>query len=307
MINSFVKAGIIFSLNWTKGVAMIQILNTFRDYIEVFATSIITVEDRIHTWEKYIQCYPELEKKMKNDYTDNGIDWYEHARKKVFVDQPKDYEKMLIAYNYLQIITPTIVKRAEVKYGMNFDITVVYYAALQNSAGWVDTYDKKIAVLIGLDKIASLDWHNEKALETLIAHELMHAIHFQVRGIDIIDPEFKDIPYDQGIWYLYEEGVAKYFEYSLSGHENGSRGDSWFNACLEREEDLKVAYLNALTGEGVQNFYGDWYQVYGISDTGYFMGARMIEELNKEMSFESIACMSKVEIEKTVLTYLKNY
>lgn len=282
---------------------MIRIVDTFKDYVAVFEESPETVEDRIAAWETYIKAYPELENKMKGDYQSMGMDWYQAALE-VYSKQVDHYPKMLEAYDLLKVVTPQILEKAQDIYGLAFDIDIVYYAALENSAGWVDTYGGKRAVLIGIDKIAALGWHTKVALETLIAHELIHAIHFHVRGIDLVDPNFEDTLYDNGIWYLYEEGMAKYFETSLSGHANGSRGEAWRKACMDKERDLKAAYKAALSHEGTGAFYGDWYQVHGLSDTGYSLGARMIENLSKTMDFESLACLSKKAIEDHVMHYL---
>lgn len=58
----------------------------------------------------------------------------------------------------------------------------VLYGGLGNAAGQGDTYQIKRAILFGLEKIAELNISQDKDLRSLIAHELWHVIHFELRG-----------------------------------------------------------------------------------------------------------------------------
>ncbi|MEG2017958.1 MAG: hypothetical protein RR128_05790 [Clostridium sp.] len=55
---------------------------------------------------------------------------------------------------------------------------------------------------------------------------------------------------------------------------------------------------------GTNDFFGDWFQVLGISDAGYFLGSELIKGLSREHDLKHIACMGKGEIEKSVLDFL---
>lgn len=67
------------------------------------------------------------------------------------------------------------------------------------------------------------------------------------------------------------------------GKEVDSRGSEWFERCKMNEKQLKKLYLTALSDKekGPHDFYGDWFQVVGISDTGYYLGAEFIKLLDR--------------------------
>lgn len=285
---------------------MIRIIDTFKDYKEAYKHQPETLDDIKTTWVTYISVYPEIQAKMIRDYEENDIDWLDYAYKNVFNKQTKEYPKMLQAYEHLTSITDKIIKRAEFLYGLEFDISIIYYVGLHNSAGWVDYYENKMAIYIGIDKIAELEWHNKEALETLISHELCHALHYTIRGIPIGESGFKS-QFEMGIWDLYEEGFAKHYESSLVDHMNASRGDAWYEACLDKKDRLKELYLKALSDQdiGTRDFYGDWYKVEGLSDVGYFLGEQFISLLSKTLTYKEIAMLNHQEIINKVESFLK--
>ncbi|QAT41314.1 MULTISPECIES: hypothetical protein [unclassified Clostridium] len=145
-------------------------------------------------------------------------------------------------------------------------------------------------------------------LQSLAAHELCHVIHFQLRGEDNLPDGVERNNYNIGIWRIYEEGFAQYFQNKLLLNEIDSRGKEWILKCNENTKELKRLYLEALQDNdiGVRNFFGDWFQVLGISDAGYLLGSGLIKRLDKKYSIELTAKLSFSDIKDEVLAFLQD-
>lgn len=287
---------------------MIKIINTFKHFDECFETNLDTsVEEKINLWENcYINKYPELEKKCKDDYENCGYKWRDIAHSRVFNRTKNDFSKMKEAYDNIMLTLDGINDKVKKVFGLNLDINIVLYVGLCNSAGWVDYYEGKRAILFGIDKIAELNWHTVEKLEPLVAHELCHVIHFELRGKDNLPDSVERTPYNIGIWRIYEEGFAQFYQNKFLLSEHDCRGDEWIKKCILNKKKLKNMYLKALLDEqiGVRDFYGDWFEVLGISDTGYFLGAELIKELDKVYSAKVIAQMPFSKIIDVVTNFL---
>jgi hypothetical protein len=266
---------------------MIKIIDTFMYFEECFKDNLdISIEDKINLWEKcYISKYPELEKKLKEDYESSGYRWRDIASTMVFNRTMEDFHKMQEAYGNILSIINGINEKVEKVFGLTLDINIVLYAGLCNSAGWVDFYDGKRAVLFGIDKIAELNWYPFEKLEPLIAHELCHVIHFELSGEDDLSASIERNNYNKGIWRIYEEGFAQFYQNKLLQNEFDCRGMEWTLKCGENKDKLKKLYLEALNDNetGTRHFFGDWFEVLGISDAGYFLGAEFVRKLEKSM------------------------
>jgi len=167
------------------------------------------IRDKIILWERcYISKYPELEKKCKEEYCLNGYDWSKIAEEMVFNRTKADFDKMIEAHKNILNVIDDINIRIDKLLELNLEINIVLYYGLCNSAGWVNTYNNKRAVLFGIDKIAELNWHTMEKIEALVAHELCHVVHFEIRGEDNLPYNVEDNNYNKGIWNFYEEGFA---------------------------------------------------------------------------------------------------
>lgn len=289
---------------------MINIINTFEDFKKCFANNLdLSTEEKIKLWEEcYISKYPELEHKCKSDYEDNGYHWRDIAENMVFNRTKDDFSKMIIAYeNILEIMTGINEKAAPV-FNVDLDINIVLYCGLLNSAGWVDEYNGKRAILYGIDKIAELGWHTMDKLKPLLSHELCHVVYFELRGEDTLPSDIEENKYNEGIWRIYTEGFAQFFQQKLLNKEADSRGMEWEGICGLNEDRLKKLYLEALNDseKGTNDFFGDWFQVLGLNDTGYFLGKQMIKRLKNNYNFVDIAKLSFPSIEKEVMDYLES-
>lgn len=287
---------------------MIKIIETFKYFVECFEKKLdSSIEVKIDLWEKsYINKYPELEKKCKEDYEFSGYKWRDIAKSMVFNRTKDDFFKMKQANNNILLMMPSINENVQKIFGISLDINIVLYAGLCNSAGWVDYYEGKRAILFGLDKIAELNWHTVQKLAPLVSHELCHVIHFELRGEDNLPDLVEKNNYNIGVWRLYEEGFAQFYQNKFLLSENDCRGTEWAKKCIINKHELKKLYLSAMQekGKGVQHFFGDWFEVLGISDTGYFLGAELIKELNKKYSAKFIAQLPFNRISEAVMKFL---
>ena len=152
-----------------------------------------------------------------------------------------------------------------------------------------------------------MNWHTIDKLKPLLSHELCHVVHFELRGEDTIPKDIEENKYSEGIWRIYTEGFAQFFQQKLLNEEIDSRGIEWENACKLNEDRLKELYLEALKDKdkGTNDFFGDWFQVLGLSDTGYFLGKQMMKKLKNKYNIVDIAKLSFSNIEKEVIEYLE--
>jgi len=285
---------------------VLEIIDTFKDFKKVFENNLdLSTNEKIDLWNKaYICKFPELEKKIKEDYELNGYNWREIAKNKVFNNTKNDFEKMIQAYHNLLQIINDINKRVLSIFNLDLELNIVLYCGLCNSAGWVDRYNGKRTILFGIEKITELQWHTMEKLEPLVAHELCHVIHFELRGEDDLPKGIKKNKYNIGIWRIYEEGFAQFYQNKLLEKDADSRGKEWLKKCSEKKNDLKKLYEKDLRKEGVEKFFGDWFEVLGISDAGYYLGAELIKKLEQKYNMKEIAQLSFSTIEKEVLAYL---
>lgn len=288
---------------------MIKIIDAVDEYKKILEDNLNSnIEDKIKAWEDYHKNkFPELEKKCKDYYEVDGYNWNDVAITKVFNRRQEDYSFMMEAYNNILDIFLDIDKRVKEIFSIDLDINIVIYVGLCNAAGWVDEYEGKRAMLFGIDKIAELRWETKEQLDSLVSHELCHVVHYYIRG-EVIPKWAEKNKYNNGIWNIYEEGFAQYYENKLSKSQFDSRGENWIEICKEKERELKKLYIEALKNEerGTCEFYGDWFKVLGISDAGYYLGAKLIESLNEKYDINSIAKMECEDIEKEVMGFLRS-
>jgi uncharacterized protein YjaZ len=215
---------------------------------------------------------------------------------------------MLEAHDNILKVLDGLEERVKKTFQIELEINVVIYCGLCNSAGWVTTYGGRRAVLLGIDKIAELGWHTMEKIEPLISHELCHVIHFEIRGEDDLDIAIEKNRYNRGIWSIYEEGFAQFYQQKLSGDGSDSRGTEWYENCVKNFSGLKKLYSEALydSEKGTKEFFGDWFKVLGISDAGYFLGAELIKGLNLKYTIKEIAALEFQEIQREVMDFLKS-
>lgn len=140
------------------------------------------VPEQIERWRAgYLEPWPDLLHKQIEDYASQGLDWRDIARERVFSQVPDHIETMEIAYQNLIDLCETVFEKANGLYSIEGDVVMVIYVGIGCGGGWVTRYDNKWAVLFGLENIADCGWSGNEALSGLVAHELGHMIHYQIR------------------------------------------------------------------------------------------------------------------------------
>ncbi|MDU4889567.1 MAG: hypothetical protein E6344_03810 [Clostridium sp.] len=286
---------------------MVNVIDAFGEFKNILEKNLNkSTEDKLQLWIKYYEKnYPELKEKCTCDYEKDGYSWKEVAVNKVFNRAAEDFCFMIEAHENLLKVLKDIEERVIKVFHVEIDINIVLYSSLGHAAGWVDEYEGKRAIIFGIDKIAELRWQTTDQLDSLVCHELSHVVHYYIRN-EVIPKWAEENKYNNGIWNIYEEGFAQFFQHKLSYAKVDSRGEGWISICNENKDKLKKLYLEALKNDerGTNDFFGDWFQVLGISDAGYFLGAELIEGLSEKYDLKHIACMKKEDIEKVVLDFL---
>ncbi len=267
----------------------LMMLDTFSDFIKHW--------DGTHeSWLKYIQGYPELFEKIKQDYERYKMNWQEHLN----LLNKRNVEELKLAHENLLHSLPEVEKIVAGIFGIkNEDYNIVIYVGLENGAGWVTEFRKKPSILFGLEAIAELKWYNE--LNGLISHEFGHLIHWLLRKEDIEKLEEEE----EMIW-LYTEGFAQRIEDLITGRPWHFENKGWFKWCVENEKLLKKEFLRRIREkEALNPFFGSWYQLFGKSFLGYYLGYRFILSLEEKLSLAEIAKLEKERIKKEILRFLK--
>lgn len=269
--------------------------------VDLFTGYLYKEKDCYEYWFSYMEKDTEIRDKCLQDYKDYNLDPKQVCEEKIFPYSKLDYDYMnQTVENIKEILSDFEQQENEFINLKEFDFTVVLYHGLHNGAGWATDYKNKPAILLGIEKIVQLGWNEQTALENLIHHELAHLIHANLRNEDL-EPYTNLV--EMWINRLYIEGFATYFESKFS---KSTRRDEWVQNCLNIETELKKEYKERLlqNPERCQDFYGDWYQVFELSDTGYFLGRQFIEKLLKQYTSIEVATLSIDTIKNELMNYL---
>ena len=206
-------------------------------------------------------------------------------------------EKLHAAHESFLSVTENLDLRMERALGSTVDAHILLYLGLCSGAGWATELDGHAAVLLGLEKIAELDWTDKASMEGLVYHELGHLWHFDRRRAPFFEAE------SPALWQLYTEGCAMYAEQELLGDENAFHqyDGAWLAWCRENEKTLFGEYRRRVdAGESCQDFFGAWCAYLGHSDVGYSLGNRIVRKIARESGREAMLEAGKAEIYETL-------
>ena len=121
---------------------------------------------------------------------------------------------------------------------METNVTLVICVGIGCGAGWVTKYAGGPAILFGLENIAECGWSASKAIAGLMAHEIGHLLHNQIRWQ-------KRLTSESGPWgQLYCEGFVQYCESLLPAeirwHQVLGEDENWLNAKSSKNS---IAFL----------------------------------------------------------------
>lgn len=120
--------------------------------------------------------------------------------------------------------------------GLDFNITFVVYVGVGCGAGWATTYNKQLAILLGLENIAEEKWHTQQKLKGLIAHKIGHLISYEMRNEWIAFEEAEHDP----IFQLYSEGFAQRCENTILEKETWHLAENkkWPSWCQQHKKEI---------------------------------------------------------------------
>lgn len=262
-----------------------QIIDTFNEIKNCF----IEGKFSMSKWEAYVQnISPNLKDKLITDAKD-----YDFEKDIVPVVEllVLKHEEFVMAHDSFCTVTNGLSEKIKEKLGTILeDVSVIFYLGLCNGAGWATKLNQKPTVLLGVEKIVELSWHNKENMIALIYHELGHIWHFQVGQVRSKPTTLKD----KSLWQLYTEGIAMYIEQLLCDDDSFYHQDKngWFSWCNDNKLALYKEFIRRIDNdESTQIFFGDWSNYKGKSDVGYYLGCELVKTLAKENSLLELADM----------------
>ncbi len=299
---------------WQRSLLMMTgnstIVDTYSSFLRVIrAEKPISIEQWLACWEDhYMIHWPSLGEMVVKDYAEQGEDWRQVARERVFPGMNDKLPAIESAYqNLTQIIGP-IEEKVRLTFDFQDAVRYVLYIGIGNGAGWVTKYEGNWAVLFGLEGIVDSGFDPPDRLEGLVAHELGHVVHYTWR--DARDLNSGAGPY----WQLYVEGFAQYCESMVfpahSWHmRSASPDDDWLAWCCENQAWLAAEFLRSVDGgQSMRPFFGSWYDLRGRKQTGYFLGHQVISHLVGGTTLREIALLdSGPDLERVMRRVLSHF
>ena len=286
---------------------MWEVIDTFDDFLSYWGVACSkTLTQQIELWQtSYMIRYPELLEKQVQDYKNYGLDWREIAKDKVFPKMPDYLQLMQEARENLLKVCGAVYERASQVLGLDFDVTFVIYVGIGCGAGWATQYNNGPACLFGLEKIAELKWYRKESLRGLTAHELGHLVHMGWRN------EWDSFTRNQRnpLFLLYSEGFAERCEHLILEVKTWREAPdkNWLLWSRQHKAWIAGEYLRRVyNGLPVNDFFGDWLNVQGKSQIGYFLGYEFVRWLEKEHSIREIATLSFENVKEQALSYLRS-
>lgn len=266
---------------------MIRIIDTYAEINHLFDDGKFSIDK----WKNYInQIYSNSAELFLSDMKeclDNGKYTYENNILPILNDVYENPKLDTLHKSFKKVVNQLNQKVLDT-FGEELNIDIVLYMGLCNGAGWVTNINGVDTVLLGVEKIIELDWCDINAMYGLIYHELGHVYQKQYGTLERTFSDNKS----EFLWQLFTEGIAMYFEQVLVGNSNFYHQDinGWKAWCDEHFLQIKTDFHNDLDTMTRQNqrYFGDWCRYHGNGDVGYYLGARFIQYLVKEHSFEEL-------------------
>ena len=253
----------------------------------------LPVSVQVDEWAQlYGQRWPELLRRQKETYSSRGVSWRRVAETKVFPGLPARWARIRVAHATLRSVIPAVDRRVRDRLRFRRPLTHLLHVGIGCGAGWASTYDGTPAIFYGLENVAELGWTGRDRLEALVAHELAHVIHSDLReragqgGLESVHG-----PYGQ----LYSEGFATRVEQWVIGpsHSSGSERDvGWSAWCRGHEQQLAAQFLRTVhRHRSARRFFGSWYRNGGHVETGYWLGAEVVRSWESTLGLDEIATL----------------
>jgi len=279
---------------------MIKVLDLFDNFESLYNNSDITSgKDLLALWRDSLASYPEITENCIDNVLSDGILPEQICTDHLLPILKNKWDEFYTAHQNIKSICLNTIEKINSFFPQNNDdeIYAVFYVGLCNGAGWVDKFNNKRAVYFGLEQIVDLGWYNFDFLETLIVHEFGHVYHFSVRAKNNIPVNYNYSQADSIVWRIYEEGFAERFTYLITS-KSTFKDDEIKNMDKNFSKLVNIYYTYFSEEKKIYDFFGDWFSIDGMSRTGYYLGMKMIERIEKDMNFEDISLLGFDDIKK---------
>lgn len=284
---------------------MLKSIDTFNEIVAMRKKLTEGTSDVLKCWKEYSSPYNEIQQKCLVDSEEYDFD---KKIRPVIVDSlTSNFNKIEIAHdNFIELIE-NLNNNFHNIFSIDEDIYIYFYLGLCNGAGWATEVNSHQTVLIGVEMVAELNWHEEEEMIGLIYHELSHVAHSILRN-QTLDIQFKTQK-EQSIWQLYIEGFAQRYEQIL--YEDGfyhQDKDGWLKWCQGNHGEICRDYLARIKNNiSTQCFYGSWVDFKGYSDVGYYLGCEFVKDISNIYSTKKLASIEMCELETLVINYLNKF
>ncbi len=283
---------------------MINIVDTYQKIDSLFENGVF----RFDKWELYINAiFADSATIFINDMNDglNTGDYSYEADILPILNAVYEHSDLEALHASFCTVTKDLNKKVLNCFGHELDIDIVLYVGFCNAAGWVTNINGRETILLGIEKILELHWHDEDSMRGLIYHELGHAYH--KRYGNFAHPDNQESQYF--VWQLFTEGVAMCFEQALVGddHYYHQNKDGWLDWCDIHYQQIVADFDKDLLNmnRSNQRYFGDWANYYNKGDVGYYIGARFVQFLCDQYPFEQIIKMQQESIYQAYLAFVK--
>ena len=262
---------------------------------------------QIDRWEnEYMAEWPELLEKLKQNYSEEGVDWERIARSRIFPHLAERLPWMRTLHRRLVRSLPRSWAKSRRVLNLDFPVFFVIYVGIGVGAGWATRYGGTPACLFGLENATEIDPGKYGGMPGPVSHELAHLAHDEwrrrsgLRGIEEPHGPF---------WQLYEEGFATESERHIEGLRRfrlrTGRPD-WLSWCVSHRAWLAAKFLRDVKARrSMRPFFGSWYDIDGRIECGYFLGAEIIHEWTRTASLKEVAVLPEAVVRRKVKSTLR--
>jgi len=265
------------------------------------------ISRQVDLWaDFYRRKWPEIERVQRRVYERSGVSWRSVAVGRVFPRLSANWRRVEAAHRELLAVIPSADRRVRRLLGDVGPVAHVIHVGIGCGAGWATRLEGRPAVLYGLENVAEAGWTRRGRLGSLVAHELAHAFHSNLRR----SSGRGDLDALRGPYFrLYTEGFATEIERLVAARRNlgnVDRDPGWSDWCRTHRGWLARRYLDTVRRRrSVRPFYGSWYRVGGHIETGYWLGAEIVGGWVGRKSLRSISMMDEPTIRAEVRASLK--
>jgi hypothetical protein len=288
-------------------VTRLQLLDTFPAFEEYWrSVRSQSVEVQIDRWEHdYMARWPELLQKQVRSYSDEGVDWKQIARTRIFPHLSKRLPHMRTLHRNLLRTLPHSWSVTRRTLNLDFPVRFVIYVGIGVGAGWATRYGGQRACLFGLENAAEIAGGGA-GTSGAVSHEVAHLAHDDWR----IRSGLRGIELPGGpLWHLYTEGFATECERRIERPQRFRlrTGDSdWLRWCTDHRAWLAAKFLHDVKARrSSRPFFGSWYNIRGRIECGYFLGAEVVREWTRSASLKEVATLSESVVRRRVKATLR--